>query len=72
MRFKKLDFEKIQFQNGMSNNFQIREPIVLIEHAHELEPVGSVAEVKLASRATKVNKSNGPKEKKKKKKNPIL
>ena len=31
----------------MSNNFQIREPIVLIEHAHELEPVGSVAEVKL-------------------------
>ena len=46
----------------MSNNFQIREPIVLIEHAQELGPVGSLAEDKWASRAAKVNKSNGPKE----------
>ena len=44
----------------MSKNFQIREPIVLIELAHELEPVESVAEDKLAYRAAKVNKSNGP------------
>ena len=62
----------------MSKNFQIREPIVLIERAHELEPVESVAEDKLAYRAAKVNKSNGPNcprkkaKKKKKKKNNAL
>ena len=55
----------------MPNAFQIKEPIVLIELAHELEPVESVAEDKSASRAAKVNKSNGPKkEEKNERKNP--
>ena len=31
MGFKKLDFEKAQFQNGISNAFQIGEPIAPIE-----------------------------------------
>ena len=55
----------------MPNAFQTREPIVLIELAHELEPVESVAEDKSASRAAKANKSNGPKkEEKNERKNP--
>ena len=38
MSFKKLDFEKAQFQNGISNAFQIGEPIVPIESKLEFLP----------------------------------